>query len=337
MKISVIVPVYNVRNYIDECIGSIVGQAYSELEIILVDDGSNDGCEAICDAWAKRDERIRVFHKSNGGLMSAWKYGVRYAVGEYVGFVDSDDWIDGDMYAEMARAAKDSGADLICVALKSEYASGESRCEPIRASSGYYDAERLRREIFPYLLTSKEYKSRGLSPNRVTKLYRRDKLLRILDDCNDEVTIGEDLLTTFSFLKTAQSMYFIGDFYPYHYRINDGSMIQAFSDVKYQKIKELKSSLLRVNEKYGAYDHTTQIFTDFVDLYFRTVENEILTSERKGLSKKIKRSFSDPDVCEAVRRCDTAMLNGKTRLYLKLMHCNSAWLLVLIRRIKSRL
>ena len=96
--ISVIIPVYKVESYLDECVKSVVSQTYPNLEIILVDDGSPDNCPQMCDAWAKKDERIRVIHKKNGGLSSARNAGMKVATGDYIGFVDSDDFISPEMF-----------------------------------------------------------------------------------------------------------------------------------------------------------------------------------------------------------------------------------------------
>ena len=100
-KISVIVPVYNVEKYLDNCINSIVNQTYDNLEILLVDDGSKDNSGSLCDEWALRDNRIKVIHKQNGGASSARNAGLDAATGEYIGFVDADDYIDIDMYEIM--------------------------------------------------------------------------------------------------------------------------------------------------------------------------------------------------------------------------------------------
>ena len=94
-KISIIVPVYNVEQYLAECIESIKDQSLTDIEIILVDDGSPDNSGAICDDYARKDDRIRVIHKKNGGLSSARNAGLEVAIGEYIGFVDSDDWVEG--------------------------------------------------------------------------------------------------------------------------------------------------------------------------------------------------------------------------------------------------
>lgn len=110
--ISVIVPVYKVEPYLDKCISSIVNQTYKNLEIILVDDGSPDNCPAMCDAWAEKDSRIRVIHKTNGGLSDARNAGMAVATGELMAFVDSDDWIAPDMYEHLYRRLAEDNSDI---------------------------------------------------------------------------------------------------------------------------------------------------------------------------------------------------------------------------------
>jgi glycosyltransferase involved in cell wall biosynthesis len=110
--ISVIVPVYNVEKYLDRCVSSIVNQTYRNLEIILVDDGSPDNCPAMCDAWAKKDSRIKVVHQPNGGGAKARNAGLALVTGSYVGFVDSDDVIHPMMYETLLQIAQSSGCDI---------------------------------------------------------------------------------------------------------------------------------------------------------------------------------------------------------------------------------
>lgn len=111
-KISVIVPIYNVEKYLDKCINSIVNQTYQNLEIILVDDGSPDKCYQICDEWAKKDARINVIHKKNGGVSSARNAGLDVATGDFIGFVDGDDIIAPDFYETLADEAEKNSADI---------------------------------------------------------------------------------------------------------------------------------------------------------------------------------------------------------------------------------
>ncbi len=110
--ISIIVPIYNVEKYLRKCIDSIVNQTYKNLEIILVDDGSPDNCGAICDEYAKKDERIKVIHKENGGLSDARNAGIDAATGKYIGFIDSDDYIAPDMYEKLYFAMFKAKADI---------------------------------------------------------------------------------------------------------------------------------------------------------------------------------------------------------------------------------
>ncbi len=112
-KVSVIVPVFKVEAYLSKCVESLIGQVYSNLEIILVDDGSPDACPGICDDYAKRDSRIKVIHQKNGGLSDARNTGIRAAKGEYVSFVDSDDWVDPDYIDSLIKTSLDTSADIV--------------------------------------------------------------------------------------------------------------------------------------------------------------------------------------------------------------------------------
>lgn len=113
VKISIIVPIYNIKEYVSRCIDSIIKQTYKNIEIILVDDGSTDGSSLICDNYSSQDSRIKVIHKSNGGLVSARQAGAEIATGEYITNVDGDDWIDENCIYEYVQAINESNADII--------------------------------------------------------------------------------------------------------------------------------------------------------------------------------------------------------------------------------
>ena len=119
--ISIIVPVYNVEQYLEKCVNSIINQTYKNLEIILVDDGAIDTSGKMCDELAKIDSRIKVYHKENGGLSDARNYGVERATGEYIGFVDSDDYIDSEMYEKLYEVIKKENTDVAECNLKIIY------------------------------------------------------------------------------------------------------------------------------------------------------------------------------------------------------------------------
>ena len=122
-KISVIVPCYKVEDYLSQCLESIIGQTYKNLEIILVDDGSPDRCPLICDEYAQKDSRIKVIHKKNGGLSSARNAGLDIATGDYIAFVDSDDWLELDMYETLYNVINNYCVDIaVCDIIK--YSNG---------------------------------------------------------------------------------------------------------------------------------------------------------------------------------------------------------------------
>lgn len=124
--ISVIVPVYRVEQYLRQCVDSILNQTYEDLEVLLIDDGSPDRCGEICDEYAEKDDRVHVFHTENRGLSAARNLGLREAKGEYIGFVDSDDWIEPDMYEVLLRRLQESGADISVCGISDEYVNNKT-------------------------------------------------------------------------------------------------------------------------------------------------------------------------------------------------------------------
>ena len=151
--ISIIVPVYNIEEYLPRCIESILKQTYTNLELILVDDGSTDKSGEICDNYAKLDARVRVHHKENGGSSSARNAGILLAKGQYVGFVDSDDYIEDDMYKRMVEAAKESGCNIIQVARDEIDDKGnlmQAICEMPKKTI-HYSAEEFMKELLLHI------------------------------------------------------------------------------------------------------------------------------------------------------------------------------------------
>lgn len=224
--ISVIVPIYGVEKFIKKCIDSIIHQRYNNIEIILVDDGSKDDCPQICDEYAKKDSRIRVIHKENGGLVSARQAGLEAATGDYVGFVDGDDWIEPDMYEKMAEAAEKYSPDVICSEFYSVFDDrDEVSCQCF--DEGFYNKERLIKEIYPTMLYSGKYYRFGISPNCWSKLFKKELLKKFLPIADTRIKMGEDAAFTYPCMLGAESMYCIKK--PmYRYRILSSSMSRGY-------------------------------------------------------------------------------------------------------------
>ena len=145
--ISVIVPVYKVQEYLNQCVSSIVNQTYQNLEIILVDDGSPDHCPAMCDEWAEKDPRILVIHKENGGLSDARNAGLDVASGEYIAFVDSDDWIAPDMYERLYQRLTEDHSDMAACGVEMVWEAGTGSRMLTRPGSRVLEREEAMRAI----------------------------------------------------------------------------------------------------------------------------------------------------------------------------------------------
>ena len=153
--ISIIVPVYNVEQYLEKCVDSIINQTYKNLEIILVDDGATDSSSKLCDKLAKIDNRIKVYHKENGGLSDARNYGVERATGDYIGFVDSDDYIDAEMYEKLYEAIKKENVDVAECNLKIIYPEREE----LFTEQNYYNVCTKQEYLEEYLKIEKIFGS----------------------------------------------------------------------------------------------------------------------------------------------------------------------------------
>lgn len=316
--ISVIVPVYNVEKYLDECIRSIVSQTCSDLEIVLVDDGSTDKSGKLCDDWSKKDDRIVVLHKDNGGLVSAWKYGVEHSKGEYIGFVDSDDWVDKDMYRRMLVRMEETGADLAICELQKNYDGSEKfEKEHILLNREVYGRKEIEQEIYPIIICSGQTMKRAITPHRGIKLYRRGLFQKIMADCPNDVTIGEDLIVTVSAITQCNKICLLKDYSGYHYRIRQDSMMRAFSDTNYKKVRRLYEAMQAIDDRNGNV-FQTQIANDYLWLIIKLFDVEILYSEYRysRIRRDIKKEMTCTRFSESVKIADRNKMDVKTKLYL---------------------
>lgn len=220
MLLSVIIPVYNTMDTLSRCMDSVLGQQISDMEVICVDDGSTDGSGEILDRYAALDSRVRVIHQANMGLVQARKRGVSAASGRYAGYVDSDDWIEPEMYGTLCRLAGQYGADLV--------SSGYILEKGIQVK--YYDGfpeglyrdkrlDELRSQIF----FREEGQKTGIRPSLCDKLFRTGLLRKVQMSVPDEVSNCEDRLCTAAYILEAESVYILKEAF-YHYRFHKDSM-----------------------------------------------------------------------------------------------------------------
>lgn len=261
-KISVIVPVYKAEKYLLRCVNSILAQTYSELEVILVDDGSPDNCPNLCDKIANEDERVRVIHQKNAGVSAARNAGLDVATGKYCTFVDSDDFIESDMYDEMIKKSIKYGADVvICDCLKENEHGAVPYTHDIR--SGFYDYNQLREEYYPHLLIMENVEYPATISNWLL-LFKSEliKKVRYLEG----VRYSEDLLFGAQLMSQAKSMYYMKGENYYHYWKNPISATHKFVPDKWEDYKKLIFEMKRYFRMIEGYDFSDQI--DKVVLFF---------------------------------------------------------------------
>lgn len=220
--LSVIVPIYNAEQYLDKCLDSIVNQTFRNMEIILVNDGSTDISLEICRKFQQADERIKIISRENGGLIRARKTGLSAASGSLIGFVDSDDWIEHNMYETLVDCMDSTGCDLVSSGIIRDY-EGSQRKEVIYDNypEGVYN--NLDNSVYPTMLYHTEYRNFGIYCNLVNKLFKKDLLDRVYNDINEEIFYGEDVLTFYPYCLLTESIYVMHKAF-YHYNIRSASM-----------------------------------------------------------------------------------------------------------------
>lgn len=247
-KISIIIPVYQVEKYIKRCLDSILSQTYSNLEIILIDDGSRDMSGKICDEYAVKDSRIKVIHQDNAGVSVARNKGLDICTGDYITFVDSDDFLEPFMYEKMMEKVTEYNCDVVmCDCVKDDGVMQIPYTHDIRA--GFYDYDQLKEEYYPHLLMMENVEYPATISNCLI-LFRREvaSSIRYIEG----VRYSEDLLFGAQLLYNAKSFYYMkGEFY-YHYWMNSDSASHTFKEDKWEDYKVLykkSSKLFRQNKQ----------------------------------------------------------------------------------------
>lgn len=249
--ISIIIPVYNTKDYLSRCIESVLNQTYQNIEIILVDDGSTDGSDQICDIYKEKDSRIIVLHKENQGNMGARKAGVEVANGEYIGFIDSDDWIEPDMYERLSFCAKQSNSDVVCSGYFVEENDSISTMND-GVQRGKYKKENNYTILIENLIYEKGSERRGISMSLCNKIIRKDIAKQVVLDVDDDIQILEDALCVYSSILRASSTYVMNECF-YHYCMREGSILHSKDEEYFIKINLAYNALKQEVEKYSEY------------------------------------------------------------------------------------
>lgn len=310
--ISVIVPVYNVEKQINDTLNSLINQTYKNLEIILVDDGSTDNSGKICDEFANKDKRIKVFHKENGGASNARNFGLRHSAGEYINFIDSDDYIELDAYERLINIINTHNPDVIRYSLDEEKNGVITKQRFVFEKDGIIEKDLV---IDAYL----NNKVQGGMPNIFFKRSLLDDGLKI----DESIVIGEDLLFTFEIMCKAQTIYFTSDCL-YHYRDNNASLTKS----KANYIKNLNDyiliyfKLIELLKKYDIYTNEKDVevaTSRYIHMLWHFKERIIKNSM---ISEGIEKLFEDEKYFILLEKVDKTKLSTFNKVFLDLSKKN---------------
>lgn len=235
-KISVIIPVYNVEAYIDKCIQSVLNQTLTDIEIILVDDESPDNCPKICDDYLHRDNRIRVIHKKNEGLGFARNSGMEIATGEYITFVDSDDYLDTCAFAHLQGLIHENHCDAIYYRFNRFSDRTEAPCARVTDRLAIFNSEQIENLKLDFIATPPQSKSdREIECSSCTAIYS-NRIIREhkISFHSERELISEDLIFNLDFLSYCTKVAFNASEL-YHYRINPYSLTRSFRENRFHQ------------------------------------------------------------------------------------------------------
>ena len=280
--VSVIIPVYNVEKYLENCLNSIINQTYKDIEIILIDDGSTDSSGDICDVYAAKDQRIKVIHKENGGVSSARNIGLSLATGEYIGFVDSDDYIHKDYFEILLRGISKINCDLSICSMKTFEGYSNINDEMLQFTEDdfqIFDKD----QTFGELLNNK--KIYGYLWN---KLFKKEL---IIEHFNEEIHFAEDFLFCSEYVKNIKGAIFI-DCPVYYYRQNRigsiSSGILHYDDKKFSLLLA-QTEIIKIyedNARQHLFTFYNIILDNALNLLGKYKYNKIRNNEQLNIIKK---------------------------------------------------
>lgn len=285
--ISIIVPVYNVEKYLNKCVDSILEQTFKDFELILVDDGSSDQSPDICDKYAAVNKNIKVFHQVNKGQAKARKVGLIAAKGEYVFFVDSDDWLEPDALEVACDCALKNDADIVTFDAYFNYSYHRVPVkQPVK--SGCFDKKGLIKHIYPKMIYSGRFFYFGIYAAMWNKIFRRSIVEPNMLNVDERIRIGEDGVATFATFLDANKVCVLGGKYLYNYRDNNLSMTRSYFEKQFNNTVLLIDALRKINKQKNIYDLTKQIDYYFMYNIYSIFIEEFYYRYKKSLPARYK-------------------------------------------------
>lgn len=309
---SIILPVYNVKDYLKRCMDSIYKNYFKNYEIILVDDGSTDGSEKLCDDYASLDSRVRVVHKANGGLSSARNAGIAVSEGEYVFFVDSDDWIKEDALRILYMAS--NGTDIDIIKFSYYCMPSEKKCETTLYQGDYSESD-----VLKSVLRRSLRETGGVILSAWSHIYRRDFLVSNDLRFISEREIGsEDYLFNFQAYMCCRNIRVIKECL-YFYDLREGSLTRRYRKNLPQQYNKLHTYFIEAAVSHGIYDLVkNDIAWSYIDKFMFVVLRNELIAEKENIKTDytIKALFSQKELHESAKICLGSASRIKSKIIL---------------------
>lgn len=297
-KVSIIVPVYNVEKYLRRCVDSLIEQSYSQIEILLIDDGSKDNSFLICKEYAEKDSRIRVFHKENEGLGLTRNYGIERACGEYITFVDSDDYLAADAIEIMLKKAVITGADVI---IASHYYKNKEQKNVL--PERLYSGAEIKETLMVHMMGNKGNYLDALSYTAWGKLYKKELFTKNnLFFPSERKFIWEDLAFSVEAYPLCEKVYILHK--PvYYYCFNEGSLTHTYKPNKLELVMGLYRYMKeKVQELNLPTEAKFRLDTNFIGHIRTCIKLEVFYSDKNGFRRAIQ------NIREICLRRDVQML-----------------------------
>lgn len=317
--VSIIIPIYNVSEYLSRCLDSVLSQTLDSIEVLLIDDGSTDGSGKICDEYGEKDERVKVFHLQNGGVSRARNFGISNARGEYIGFVDADDWIENNMYEQMYSSAQQNDAEVVI-------------CDCYTACG-----QDLEPDILPGILQGK-YSKNELEPEYLLlmaggscrcfykrELLEKNNLLFPLD-----MKVSEDRVFNVYAFGYANSIYYLKEKLYYRF-VREGSAVNKYYDDYLSMALFARSATMEALKKawHGQKKYLVAFEKHTVAQCYTALNNEFYNTAKKSLREKIAEIKR---ICNCKELRTALDITGSNDIRAKLIRKNKYYLLAILSK-----
>ena len=322
--VSVIIPVYNVEKFLNRCVDSILSQTYKNIEIILVDDGAQDSSPQICDEYAHKDIRVKVIHKNNGGLASARNAGLKVAKGDYILFVDSDDWIKDITVEELLNIAVKNQVDFVRFIPVSAGYPDRPDGTPINFGTedfmedGVYNKEKMIRDIYPRLFVTPQL-TMGPIVAAWRSLYNRKFLVDNNLYFDEEVKYSEDAIFSAKVVYNSNKFYYIKVGYYYNYFYNTSSITKSFKKDRWNVCKILSSTFKKEFGNKSDYDFSKQLHLEDIYNVLNALGQNTYIESFKNRYKYVKDIFNDNFTKQSMKYINLTDVNIKLKIIIYLI------------------